>query len=185
MNTSLWSWGNAKQIRLQLNIHLTFGLEFEVSINFHIPCILRWVTCPDVIPLGCKCFVLTALCYILWRDADRDGWTASEAHKGMTDLSSGSTVALLYVHFFHFHFTEVKRALQKVRYHGLWWKTRDMLLLSLLKSHCNSLKKISCNYFSRASTDCLHNHRQYVYNVFPYFLTYQFKTTMIDIYIRR
>lgn len=68
MNTGLGAWGNAKQTHLQLNIHLTFGLEFEVSINFHVPCILYWDSCPDVSPLGFKCFVITVLCYILWRD---------------------------------------------------------------------------------------------------------------------
>lgn len=68
MNTGLGAWGNAKQTHLQLNIHLTFGLEFEVSINFHVPLIRCWDTCPDVSPSGCKCFVIPVLCYSLWRD---------------------------------------------------------------------------------------------------------------------
>lgn len=68
MNTLPEASGNAKQTHLQLNIHLTFGLEFEVSISFHVPGILYWDSCPDVSPLGCKGFVITVLCYILWRD---------------------------------------------------------------------------------------------------------------------
>ena len=184
MNTLPEASGNAKQTHLQLNIHLTFGLEFEVSISFHVPGILYWDSCPDVSPLGCKGFVITVLCYILWRDWGpwRENcpvncmklWTpCPQALWGPSSTFTSS------VFFSLRQYVRIQKSDTNNRVCDE--KCQSSPLPS--KPHSHPPKKLSCANFFLCGY--LHNCRQYVYKMyFPVSRLYQFYT-ILDIYVRR
>lgn len=134
MNTPLWSWGNAKQTHLQLNIHLTFGLEFEVLINFHIPCIIYWGTCPNVHPLGCVLHVV--LCHFLWREGGEWGKNCPVKYMKVWTPHPQS-LQWLFSTFISFIFFSMKvinmcTSRNQIPWKSLWWKPSDTLHFSLL-----------------------------------------------------